>query len=264
MSKNSFMEKLSFYLSFYFSNDDSENILNDYEEWFENEASHGKSEEDICLALQPPQKIVKNMFSESGGNSINLSILLQNHIVQTSLLLLTHFAISALLLRYCNKYAADYVYSALCINFIYFIVGLFIVKGGQTRLPDLRCKSYKNKMYLPVLDLAVLIIFATPLFINRSSYVYIGVLYNVVINILALILLAINLYLNTKILQAKPVIFLRMFHLSGMITLLLFFINQTHLIDGLSSGYICGSIAIYAEIVILQVFFYLAKIRTGK
>lgn len=46
-SRADYIDKLKFYLSFYFSEDENTNILNDYEEWFENEILCGKSEEEV-------------------------------------------------------------------------------------------------------------------------------------------------------------------------------------------------------------------------
>ena len=46
-SENKFIKNLRFHLSFYFNDIDISNIISDYEEWFENEKLHGKTEKDL-------------------------------------------------------------------------------------------------------------------------------------------------------------------------------------------------------------------------
>lgn len=80
-SKQKFFNKLSFLLSFYFNNTESTSILNDYRNLFENEASQGKTEDEICSDLEPPIKIVKKLSSQTSSNSSKLFIFSHNIIL---------------------------------------------------------------------------------------------------------------------------------------------------------------------------------------
>ena len=51
-SENKFIKNLRFHLSFYFNDIDISNIISDYEEWFENEKLHGKTEKEILCKIQ--------------------------------------------------------------------------------------------------------------------------------------------------------------------------------------------------------------------
>lgn len=80
--KKNFLERLTRYLSFYFDDVEVTNIINDYEEWFENESLQGKSEEEICFALQSPKKVFDNLILENYDKKARIKQLFSNMIMQ--------------------------------------------------------------------------------------------------------------------------------------------------------------------------------------
>lgn len=129
-SKKVFIEKLKFYLLFYFDDNESISILHDYEEWFINESLQGKTEEKICFSLGSPKKVINKLLVESEKSRPRINILLQNTVIQTFLLLIIHFLSSTFLLKTCNRNSSNYLYFALGIVFVYFIIEIILIKRG--------------------------------------------------------------------------------------------------------------------------------------
>ncbi len=257
VSRENFIEKLSFYLSFHFNEDENTSITKDYDDWFENEASQGKNEAEICAALEEPQKIVKNLLSESGSNSNQISILLHNTVIQVFLLIIMQFLISLSLLRFCNQNSINFVDFALSINFLYFVAGSVIIKKSNQ-------KTKYNKSIRSIFYLAVLILLFE-LMLPRISNTGSGKVCVLVLGTFSLILFLMNLYFAMRnIIHDKQLTFLSTFHISGIITLIFFVINQLHMLyNGMSEYHylIYESVCIYFEIIILHVVICKRKIN---
>lgn len=256
VSKENFMSELKFYLSFHFNEDENTSIIKDYDEWFENESSQGKNEEEICAALEEPRKIVKNLLSESRSDSNRISILLHNTVIQVFSLIIIQFLIGLLLLKICNQNSLNFVYFALGINFLYFAIGSFIIKKSN-RKTNYK-KSVRSISYLAVLILLF------ELNLPNLNYTGSGKVCVLLLGIFSIILFAVNLYFAMQnIIHDKPHAFLSTFHISGIITLIFFVINQLHMLYNDMSSYhymIYESICIYFEIIILYMIFYKRKI----
>ena len=263
ISKKNFMKKLGLYLSFHFNDDEVTNILNDYEDWFENEKSQGKSESEIYSALESPKAIVKNLLSESGSRPLRISVFFHNTMLQILALIIIQFLSGVLLLRICNRNALNFFFYALGINFLYFITGFFIIKK------PCYTKSANYKDNLPVFGLTVFVILFEFFFIPKLNYpifgkVYtFGMVYVLILSAVVLILFVASLYFATKkLMYDKPNAFFTMLHISGTMTLLFFSINQMHMLYKDMSEYtafIYNSIEIYLETIVLCLIFYTIK-----
>lgn len=258
LSKNSFIEKLSFYLSFHFNHDESAGILNDYEEWFNNESSLGKSEEEICAALEKPQIIVRNLLTESPSTSSKLYILFHNTMIQAVLLIVVHYFASFLLSEICSVSSLNYLFLAFGINFIYYLIGS-LIKTGTYRVDncmDNRKLNFSLSAFMLVLILFEILIL--PHFNSDGGRICVAVL-----TLVSLILLLMNLFVCCRnVLHNGEFTLITMLHFSGIITILFFVINQLHaLYDSMTeySFLICGNISLYAEIAVLSLIYYMIK-----
>lgn len=258
LSRKSFIEELQFYLSFHFTDEEASDILNDYEEWFANEASAGKSEEEICRALTPPKKIVSNLLTESGNGSIKIPVLFQSTAVQVLLLVIMHLLMNLLLSKLCSSGSLSYLYFALGINFLYFIAGTVIIKKSRTPKPH----NYGSN--LSISGLAALIIVFEIFFLPKLQGPNSGKICVLMLTGVLFILFSTNVYFAVKkSISDKQFTFLTTLHICGLITLILFLINQLHALYSEASEFlnlIYGSLGIYAETVILCSVFYAKKI----
>lgn len=258
ISKQNFIEKLRFYLSFRFSDDENASILNDYEEWFENETSQGKSEEEICATLDEPKKIVRNLLSESCNDATPISLLFNNTMIQVFLLMIMHLFIGILLLKICNENSLNYLYFAMGINFLYFIIGSIMIKKSCCPM------SHNYGSDLSMFSFVVLVILFEALLLPRLAYSDSGKICVLLASAFSLVFFSINLYfVIKKFIYNKEYMFLSIFHISGIITLLFFLINQLHMLYNDMSeliNLVCGSLCMYVEIVVLCLIFYKIKI----
>lgn len=66
VNKSEFLDMLKDYLLKYYSEEETLDILRDYEEYFLNGKLDGKTEQEIILELGSPKKIVENLIDEDG------------------------------------------------------------------------------------------------------------------------------------------------------------------------------------------------------
>lgn len=258
ISKKNFIEKLSFYLSFYFDDYECVSILQDYEEWFDNEALQGKDEMQICSGLENPMKIARNLAVESGNNIGQKILFLRNTMLQTLCLVVMHFLISILVLKYCNRNGFDFFYIAICINFLIFFMGMFIVKR------TVQSKVWNPRSNLLITGAFLMIILSEVLLLHRFNYSHIGKVYMIVLAILICIFVCLNIHIiMKKYIINKRLGFTTIFHVSGVITILFFLINQIHMFYGDITTYsyqvIIRSIYLYIQTAILYVILYKSK-----
>lgn len=260
ISKKSFIQALQFHLSFYFTDTETADIINDYEEWFGNEALEGKSEKEICDALTPPRKIVRNLLAEANTDSKPKFILFQNTPLQVILLGIIHLLCNLLLSRLCSSSSMHYLYFALGTNFLYFFIGTVLIKKSDSFKP----RSYKSN--LPITGLAAFIILFEIFFLPKLTGPNSGKICVIVLNVILFILFSTSLYFALKKSSSdKQLTFLTTLHICGVLTLLLFVINQLHALYSSTEEYvrfIYNSIGIYAETVILCCAFHFKKMCT--
>lgn len=264
ISKKVFIEKLKFYLLFYFDDNESISILHDYEEWFTNESLQGKTEEEICFSLGSPKKVINKLLVESEKSRLRINILLQNTVIQTFLLLIIHFLFSTFLLKTCNRSSSNYLYFALGIVFVYFIIEIILIKRGYP------CKFHFNqnsfyKINLFVFGFAIVILLFQVYFFPNIKFANSGKICFFVLSILILCLFLLNIYFVVKkLFQTKQLAFLTTLHILGVTTLLFYTMNQLNMLyNDMSqcSILIYGSGGIYLETVILCYIFYIQNYK---
>ncbi len=248
------MKKLKFYLAFYFDDKEAESISDDYNEWFANEISQGKGEEQICLALGSPRKTVAGLLADSDKSPIRLPILLQNTVIQIFLAVTIYILVNALLLRAYNRHGVNYLYAGLGMIFICFAAGMMIVRKSDLPVPDINRRIF-NRYHRSLSCASFAILLFEMLFLPAINDPKSGQMYFWTAAALTAGLLSVNmLYVVRDLFLDRASAFLMTFHSLGVSTLLLYLINQLHLLyrePSQSSHLICGSIGIYAETIIL-------------
>lgn len=259
-SKQKFFNKLSFLLSFYFNNTESTSILNDYRNLFENEASQGKTEDEICSDLEPPIKIVKKLSSQTSSNSSKLFIFSHNIILQILFLIIVRLFTEIVLLKICNEYSLNYIYFAIVINFIYFTIGMILIKEKSNYS---KIQYYKGNLL--ILSLTLIMILFQVFLTSKLTYSYSGKICTISLSILSFFMFIISLYfIICKIIENKQSSFFITMNLLEFITLSLFFINELHMLYNSIPEYInfaFKGIYIYVEIIILDFIFYIKRIH---
>lgn len=255
ITKQSFFDKLGLSLSFYFNNQESASILSDYEEWFKNETLCGKSEKEICTALEHPRTIAKKMFIESGSSSSRFFILSHNPIIQIILLSMIHLLAIFVLLYDYNKNNMVYICTASFINILYFIIGIKIIRKVPDNIkPHNFIKKHLLILCLVILPVPIIHFFTHQLleFVDVGpTAVFIFGTYSLIGYIINIIFTIRRTILDRQFTQFTFSIFL---HASGGISLLVFqmylYLSYLVSVSEVVKTIIYGSTIIYAEIFI--------------
>lgn len=131
--KEKFLGKLALCLILHFSDAECEEILSDYEEWFDNEINAGRKEEEICNFLGSPRKLARKIVVEAGNPPLSNTIF-KNSMAKMIVLLVGWAAISLLILRICNKNGVEFFWFAFAGNCL--VLGAEIVISKK-----LKCKG---------------------------------------------------------------------------------------------------------------------------
>lgn len=258
LSRETYLKKLMFLMSFHFSDEESRNILGDYEEWFFNETLQGKTEEEICLSLGSPQKVVANLLTESGKTPRQI-YLLQNTIIQCLLLMCTHCLLSILLLKSFDRTSTSYLYSGLVMLLIYFVAGSFVSKKSRSSQEH----GYKHifyKIHLILFGFTAVIIGAQAFIFTQIHFINAGIVCFYLLSIIIAIIFLTNVCIVGNLFQDKQMCILITLHMLGILTILFYTINQLHMLQ--CSNEVYGSLGIYIETVILcLVLFRKAKTK---
>lgn len=259
LSKETYLEKLMFFMSFHFSDEESRSILGDYEEWFFNETLQGKTEEEICLSLGSPQKVVSNLLTESGKHPVRMRLLLQNTIIQCLLLMCTHCFLSILFLKSFDRTSTSYLYSGSVMLLVYFAVGSFVSRKSRSCLEH----GYKHifyKIHLILFGLTAAIILAQAFIFTQIHFIYAGIVCCYLLHIMITIIFLTNICIVRNLFQDKQMCISITLHMLGILTILFYTINQLHMLQ--CSNAVYGSLTIYIETVLLcLVIFKKAKTK---
>ena len=241
------------------------NIINDYEEWFENESLQGKSEEEICFALQSPKKVFNNLILENYDKKARIKQLFSNMIMQMIVGIIVFYSLNCLLLRICNTNAFNYFHLALCIIFLCFIGENVIIKKADSKFNADKKNFYILNIFASAL--AIIVILSERFLLPQIDYVNSGNVYTLILNILSLLFFLISLFIVIqKMIHNRGLVLFTILHLFGIVSLLFFGINQSHMLYDPSdySTLVYGSMGIYIVTVILCLLFYIQKIYTKK
>lgn len=222
ISKDNFMKKLNLYLSFSICYDECKSILNDYEEWFEQEMNQGKNELQICQELDEPRKIARRYVSEVCSRKNVL--LFRSKIIQIFLLLVLHPIINFFALTSCNRYGIEYVYFAICSNFVFFFIGMYIVKN------TVKIQKYTLRKILFLVGLLVLIVAFEITILNLFDYYRIGQVYTTLLFAVVFLIICFNVYVWINECTCNIRLgYVTIFYCSCVITSIFSCINQTHM-----------------------------------
>lgn len=223
-SKKKFLEKLYISLSFYFGDDDCDSLIKDYEEWFENEEMAEKSEHEICSGLGKPFDIARNLYKDSKEGKEHTLPLKSSVLLQTIATLVIYYVLCVSLLRYFDKNGWNFYPVALIANVLVFVAGLFILKKSK-----LTCDmQFKNHLLL--IGLFFFILLTEVFLIMKKNEAGLGSYYVVLVTTAIIILSCIIIYIILKkYIINRELGFITIFHILGIITCLMYFINQLHM-----------------------------------
>ncbi len=257
LTKKRFIDELNFYISFHFDDDTCIDIINDYEEWFDNEISNGKTEQQICVALDSPRRTAHNLVIES-KNIANYKLrFLHNSTFQSLCVSVIHILFGVLLVNHYNKNGFNFFLPALFINFLLFFIDMSIAR----KTISIQVKSKVNLLFSCIFLLVMLLEVFT---VHTCYYNYIGKIYTSLATVFILILFLIDINIIAKRNLNKRLRVVTIFHISSIINILLFFINQLHLLHDSAYSYstIYYSLCMYIQILALT--FVLYKVKFNK
>lgn len=258
-SENKFIKNLRFHLSFYFNDIDISNIISDYEEWFENEKLHGKTEKEICNSLQNPVTITQKLHSEFPQKHLFTN----NTTIQMLLIIIIHFLSNVLCLNICNKYTSNFLAYSLLINFLLFIIPIFFIKSEDKNIIKTTYFSIINNIFLFGIDVSIVLL--QNFFLPNLRFHNSGKICTYIITLISLILFLINIYFCfNKLYKNKFFGIITIFHICTEITLLLYCENQLHMLSDTISEFrllMFGNICIYFELLLLCIIFYILNLK---
>lgn len=251
-TKQQFLDNLKFRLHFYFDNKEVNDILTDYEEWFENESSTEKSEEEICAELGSTEKIIGNILSSERTEDTNFLLSFFRHpAIQITLLSIGRFLLEFLILQICNRNAGNFVYASFILNIIYFFIGISIVKSAEEN------KNYTFKIGFPLITLVAFTVLA--LVIPQITYSQSAVFHMLLFVILETLLLIIHFFLCLfKFFKNRTNTFMPVFYTAGSLSAILFINNQMHMLYpdvSSNSKVLIGVIILNIELIALNLLY---------
>lgn len=220
ISRKDFLQKLSLLLAFRFGEKERYSIVSDYDDYFANEMSQGKSEQEICLAIGQPREIVKKLCETEEKNLGSYIELFRNVSVQIAVTSIIFFLIELFFLNKCKKGALDnYFYFVLFSQCGYVIAGMCILR---------KCTFQKTGYARHMIPAGIMIGislfegFAGPFMHSQNSgRITVRILW-LVIAVLC-VLGARNIF---RITGKNAAAFEMVVHLSGVVSVCMYFINE--------------------------------------
>ena len=151
-------------------------------------------------------------------------------------------------------------------------VGRFSYIGDVviSKKDNLRLNVNKKKFYIENISasvLAIIVILSEKFLLPQIDYVHTGKIYTIILSILSLFFFLVSIFIVVKkMFQNRAIVLFTILHFFGVVSLLFFGINQSHMLYDTSdyTALVCGSMDIYIVTVILCFVFYIQKIYTKK
>lgn len=246
MMKDTYLKRLHFFLSLCMNSAECEDIVNDYDDWFNNEIGLGRSQEDICSTLPSPIRLAKIIYDESCTTEKHCPAFnLKSTLIRVALLYVFHGCLLFGSLSYFNKTGFSIIYFSLLINGIV-IISSFIFPLGKSEYRNI-FKARLLYLIVPVLFLIVdlllrnLIDYRISVFWCTLLFLFIIILYSI-----GFIMAVGNIGLCDSILGIVST--------TSLVTLLIFLINQHSIFDFNYKHMVIGSLMIYIEMIVAQLF----------
>lgn len=171
------------------------------------------------------------------------------------------FLAELLLLKLSNETSLNYLYVALLLNFMYFILGMKVT-GKEPSAQKIHNKAM-NKVNVLLAGFAIAVILFQIFFLPNSENIYVGKICVIVCSILSVLLFMADIFFAfRKLANVGQDNFITMLHMFGMISLLFFMINQLHSLYDVSeyTNLVLGSLGIYIETIVFCFISYFKQI----
>lgn len=231
-SKNSFLRELNFLLTLHFDESERNSIIDDYEDFFKNEVLQGKSEIEICSSIEPPKKIVENLCKEKQHS--DYLVFFKNTYVKILLVSMFIFILDIVFLNLCKEYSISYLFFALLSQILYLGFGVWILdKSKSSKL------EYKEHF---VIFGVTIVVFLFESFVISLKNIDNVILYTSIFWLIILGSYLCALYFILKINKGNEFYFSVALHLSGLVSICIYFINELGLLYNDKSEILKGRI----------------------
>lgn len=217
-SKSSFLRELNVLLAFRFEEGERHSIIEDYEDFFTAEGSCGKSEVEICASMEPPKKIVENLCREMNKNEW---MLFKNTSVKAGMVFTAFLLLEIISLSLCREYHFNYFYAALLNRILYLGCGIWML--GDQRPGKLRYKEHAK-----VFGVTAVVFLLDSLAISLTSVNH-GILYESMLWLVIAGSCLYGLYFIGKLQSDTKFDFNIILHLSGLVSVCIYLINELSL-----------------------------------
>lgn len=249
--KNLFLSALMFRLSFIIPYPDVINIIDDYDDWIDNESSNYKKQAEIYQNLHIG-KIISENKNMSHQNFFQYLLLLMNnpYLVLLFSSLVIYFA-ELILLDICKINGYNYVGISAITNFLFFIMVILNIKK-EIQL-SVNHNYTKRIPFIPFgVVLLLFICFPTITYLFNSNYS--GICTEYFLILFSIIFLCIQIsYIYTNSRNIKH-ISVQLIFVKGLISLIFYYISQLHAIYSESSDYYAFAICSFALILEMTIF----------
>ena len=167
---------------------------------------------------------IRNLYKDSKEGKEHTFPLKSSVLLQTIATLVIYYVLCISLLRYFDKNGWNFYPVALIANVLVFVAGLFILKKSK-----LTCDmQFKNHLLL--IGLFFFILLTEVFLVMKKNEAGLGSYYVVLVTTAIIILSCIIIYIILKkYIINRELGFITIFHILGIITCLMYFINQLHM-----------------------------------
>lgn len=247
---NSYIRKVSFFLSFIYKDYDRDRIIEDYEEWILNEINSGRSYSEILVELGSPLKLTRTIIREQGREYGLIDVLKNEQRFKGLLIFFILYIISYIAFRKISNFGYEYFFFAavqILLIFLLYKVSMFEQRDNYIDIIKIHAIFIVSSAILEIANIAVIG--------NKISQI--GILYTGLLKICVVISAAFSLI----IFVAKKNMFINFFLLNGMIQLLLYSVNMFGQMSPSIETFIAESLVLFSqltlEILILSITLYL-------
>ena len=254
-SEAAFLDRLHFQLSFQYDDAECTQIL----EGYRNKVQSSKAQQTgASYTRDDLYRSFHAACTEHRSGSSRLGILLNNAFVQFLCLSGIRIFMELQIFRNCDAWGVNYLNYALVINAVYFLAVMAVVRGrGVRKVP---AASHLIAALVTGVILAAGILAVTGAAASLPVGRYVVYAYGI---LACAVYGAVFLWGSKTVLKRKQEVFVTALHGMGAVSALLFVITQIHSLTAdnalLTKNLVTGSAAVYLEILLFVIVFYLCK-----
>lgn len=225
-TRKEYIEELSFHLSYMCTVEETELMVDDYEELFENRMSSGEVEAEICLSLGAPKLVAQKYCLEIKKHGNQVMNFIHNPFCVSISLYLLCFIMSFLLMNKCSVNAKNFLLIGMISNAIFAVVFLRLITAGYRSSE--RGKYIFKRIVMLLFVVSVVLLVVECLLIPSCQNEHVGFYFNLLLALLALFIAGIYFTLS-QILLNKNIIYCGTYLLTSFVIHCFYVMNQLHM-----------------------------------